>query len=316
MPSDVSLEAGYVANKGTKLDELAFYNIPTPGPTATIQARRPFPTWGTALSLDSVRHLQLQLAAGQRHAAQCERGMTILGAYTWAKSIDLSSERGKGDRGGGFDTGGGNVRDRAGYSRGLSGFDVRHRLVVSSVYELPLGRGKALMTNRRARNVSCGRRLGSLRHRAFPERLPDYGRDVRRHQRRRDHRPARFGRAAAIQHAQSELLRRRSAQPGLRHVQHTSFVDLPAGSLRFGSAGRDIVIGPGLVNWDMGVSKNTRFGQDDRFNVQFRWEIFNLFNRANFNQPNRVVNVTSPRFGTITSAGRAREMQFGLKLEF
>jgi hypothetical protein len=50
--------------------------------------------------------------------------------------------------------------------------------------------------------------------------------------------------------------------------------------------------------------------------VQFRWEVFNLFNRANFNQPSRVTNVVSPRFGTITSAGRAREMQFGLRFEF
>ena len=76
--------------------------------------------------------------------------MTLLGAYTWAKSIDLSSERGSGDRGGGFDTGGGNVRDRDGYSRGLSGFDVRHRLVMSTVYELPLGRGQTLLEGCRA----------------------------------------------------------------------------------------------------------------------------------------------------------------------
>ena len=33
------------------------------------------------------------------------------------------------------------------YARGLSGFDVRHRLVLSSVYELPFGRGKALLKN-------------------------------------------------------------------------------------------------------------------------------------------------------------------------
>jgi hypothetical protein len=97
---------------------------------------------------------------------------------------------------------------------------------------------------------------------------------------------------------------------------YTSFVDLPAGSTRFGTSGRNTVIGPGLVNWDTALSKNTRFGADERYNVQFRWEVFNLFNRANFNQPSRVTNVVSPRFGTLTSAGRAREMQFGLRLEF
>src|SRR5207302_5943090 len=106
---NISLEAGYVANKGTNLDELVFYNIPTPGPTATIQARRPFPTWGTALSIDpyvTSSYNSLQIKASRRLA----RGTSILTAYTWAKSIDLSSERGAGDRGGGFDTGGGNVR--------------------------------------------------------------------------------------------------------------------------------------------------------------------------------------------------------------
>ena len=97
---------------------------------------------------------------------------------------------------------------------------------------------------------------------------------------------------------------------------YTSFTDLPAGTLRFGSAGRNTIIGPGLFTWDMGVSKNTRFGHEGRYNVQFRWEVFNLANHANFNQPNRTVNVASPRFGTITSADRAREMQLGLKFEF
>jgi hypothetical protein len=55
------------ANKGTNLDELVFYNIPTPGPTATIQARRPFPTWGTALSMDpyvTSNYHSLQIKAG------------------------------------------------------------------------------------------------------------------------------------------------------------------------------------------------------------------------------------------------------------
>jgi hypothetical protein len=67
--------------------------------------------------------------------------MTNLIAYTYAKSIDLSSERGSGDRGGGF-SGSGDERNRAGSSRALSGFDVRNRLVVSSVFELPFGKDR------------------------------------------------------------------------------------------------------------------------------------------------------------------------------
>jgi hypothetical protein len=100
------------------------------------------------------------------------------------------------------------------------------------------------------------------------------------------------------------------------NTSSSAFVNLPTGALRFGSEGRDTLIGPGLVQADVGMGKNTRFGKDERYNLQFRWEAFNFFNRANYNQPAAVVNVTSPRFGSITSALRAREMQFGMRLEF
>jgi hypothetical protein len=89
---------------------------------------------------------------------------------------------------------------------------------------------------------------------------------------------------------------------------------LPAGTTRFGTAGRNILLGPGLANYDVGLAKNTRFRE--RYNVQFRAEFFNLFNRANFGTPQRTVNVSAPAFGSISSAFRAREMQFGLKLQF
>jgi len=96
----------------------------------------------------------------------------------------------------------------------------------------------------------------------------------------------------------------------------SAFVNLPAGSTRFGTEGRDVLIGPGLFVADVSAGKNTRFGKDERYNLQFRWEAFNSFNRANYNQPATVVNVASPAFGSITSAGRAREMQVGMRLEF
>ena len=48
--------------------------------------------------------------------------------------------------------------------------------------------------------------------------------------------------------------------------------------------------------------------------LEFRWEIFNLFNRANFDLPNRIFG--NPNFGRIFSAKNPREMQFGLRLSF
>ena len=79
LPFGLNLDASYVANKGTKLGELAFYNVPTPGPTATIQARRPFPTWGTALSLDSYVTSSYNSLQIKGHAAECERLDCCLG---------------------------------------------------------------------------------------------------------------------------------------------------------------------------------------------------------------------------------------------
>jgi len=314
LPLNVSLEAGYVANKGTKLGELAFYNVPTPGPSATLQARRPFPGWGTALSLDpyvTSNYNSLQMKATRQSA----NGLSLLGAYTWAKSIDLSSERGSGDRGGGFDTGGADVRNRAGYSRGLSGFDVRHRLAVSSVYQLPIGRGRGMLKNLSdaATRIIGGWEISgiALFQAGFPT-TPVMSADVNG-----DGIPDRPDLIGPVQYnpRNRDCYIVDSRNPACA-ASTSSFVDLPGGTLRFGSSGRNVLIGPGIVNWDMGLAKNTHFGHDSRYNLQFRWEVFNLFNRANYNQPSRTVNVASPRFGSITSASRAREMQFGLKLEF
>ena len=305
-PLNISLEAGYVANKGTNLDELVFYNIPTPGPTATIQARRPFPGWGTALSMDpyvTSNYNSLQVKGVRRG----KKGMTTLVAYTWAKSIDLSSERGNGDRGGGF-SGSGNERDRAGYSRGLSGFDVRHRLVLSSVYEFPFRSSEPALNK-----IVHGWEVSFIAtaQTGFPATAAMSG-DVNGDG--ITDRPDLVG--PVSYNTRSPLCYIVDSRNPACNTSSSAFVNLPTGSLRFGTEGRDVIIGPGLAQTDVGAGKNTRFGKDERFNLQFRWEAFNFFNRANYNQPNIVVNVASPRFGSISSAGRAREMQFGMKLEF
>ncbi|MCS6954141.1 MAG: TonB-dependent receptor [Bryobacteraceae bacterium] len=311
-PGRVSLDVGYVANKGTALGELIFYNIPTPGPTATIQARRPFPRWGTALSLDSYvtsNYHSLQVKAQKR----AMRGLSFLTAYTWSKSIDLSSERGSGDRGGGFDTGGGNPRDLRGYSRGLSGFDVRHRFVTSYVWELPFGRGRRFLSDRSpaADKILGGWEISGITQfqSGFPT-TPLMSGDVNG-----DgiaDRPDVVGPVTyRPRNPDCYIVDRRNPACG---VTTSSFVDLPAGATRFGTSGRNILIGPGLNLWDFSVTKHTALSE--RYNLQFRVEFFNLFNRANFHQPNRITNVTAPVFGSISSAQRPREMQFGLKLEF
>ncbi len=89
-----------------------------------------------------------------------------------------------------------------------------------------------------------------------------------------------------------------------------------------GPVGRDTYIGPGLATWDFSVLKDTAIRE--RLNLQFRAEIFNLLNRANFNTPNLIVftppTTTNPTglsgtAGAITSTSTtSRQIQFGLKL--
>ena len=84
----------------------------------------------------------------------------------------------------------------------------------------------------------------------------------------------------------------------------------------YGNEGRDTLIGPGLATWHFSVLKNTKI--HEQLSLEFRAEICNLFNRANFNMPNEVVftpSGVSPTAGAITrTSTTARQVQFGLKL--
>jgi len=86
----------------------------------------------------------------------------------------------------------------------------------------------------------------------------------------------------------------------------------------YGNVGRNILQGPRLIETDFSVSR--KFSISERLALQFRTEIFNLFNHTNFNTPNPVVyaaatGATSPTAGVITSTSTSsRQVQFGLKL--
>ena len=83
----------------------------------------------------------------------------------------------------------------------------------------------------------------------------------------------------------------------------------------FGNSGKNVLNSPGTNSWDMALMKNLKVSED-RYNVQFRWEMFNAFNHPNFGQPDN--NVTDPNFGQITTIGAVapRVMQGALKLSF
>jgi hypothetical protein len=91
-----------------------------------------------------------------------------------------------------------------------------------------------------------------------------------------------------------------------------AFPVVPTGSFRMGSAGRNILDGPGYMGVNWGLYR--RFVVIEGHTVQFRWEVFNVLNRANFQLPNP--NVNAANGGTITEAQAPRSMQLALKWLF
>jgi len=81
-----------------------------------------------------------------------------------------------------------------------------------------------------------------------------------------------------------------------------------------GNLGRNTFTGPSFFTVDMSLSKDFRLPITEESRVQFRAEIFNLFNRVNLYLPN--VDLNSSSFGRSTQTFDAREIQFALKLIF
>jgi hypothetical protein len=84
----------------------------------------------------------------------------------------------------------------------------------------------------------------------------------------------------------------------------------PIGQL--GNSPRRFFSGPGLNNWDIALLKDTPIKEG--MNLQFRTELFNAFNHAQFGEPDG--NVDDASFGLITTANPPRIMQLSLKLLF
>jgi hypothetical protein len=109
------------------------------------------------------------------------------------------------------------------------------------------------------------------------------------------------------------------------HYLNTSCFSVPNPIELLGNSGRNSVYGPGLIEFDMSWFKNNYIPRvSDAFNIQFRFEAFNIFNRANFADPTsanqQVFNASgnlNANAGLLTyTASSSRQLQFGLKIIF
>ncbi|HXJ40487.1 MAG TPA: hypothetical protein VNH18_14495, partial [Bryobacteraceae bacterium] len=100
-----------------------------------------------------------------------------------------------------------------------------------------------------------------------------------------------------------------------RNLWYTPAAYTIPGPFLFGTAGRNTLLGPGSFTANWAVFKEFAFGETKR--LEFRWETFNLFNRANLANPSGTVDAGPGVAGVVTNvANNMRQMQVGLHLRF
>jgi outer membrane receptor protein involved in Fe transport len=300
LPGEVLLTVAYVGTKGTHLLYYPNINLPTPGPGA-VAARRAFPAYSNinyfTPESNSIYN-GLQITAEKRFS----HGLSFLGAYTWSHAID--------DNGGGWSGSVQNPANRNG-DRASFDYDLRHRLIFSYNYELPIGRGKAILANAGAveNRILGGWQINGVTniYSGFP-----------------------FSPASAINTLNSPGSSQRAdyiagCDPVLPRSQRTpgryfnvSCFATPA-QFTFGNAGRNILNGPGTLQFDFSAFKKIPISETRYF--QLRGEFFNILNTPQFNNPNASIGSTAA--GAITSAGSPltfsrtqRQIQVALKFFF
>lgn len=299
---DIMVQAGYVGSAGHHLSLLRNINAPVPGTTGTTQERRPYngayPTLASINELNSIGNSNYHSFQSQLRVTRLKH-ITAVANYTFGKAIDNGS----------------NVRNalpansyNLSRERGPANFDISNIFTAYVTYDVP-------QFGQRFTRLSKGWQLNGLITAHTGEPLDILaGTNVSGSADSRD-------RVDVVGDPFANVVQPTSGT-AVRWFNPAAFARPANGT--FGNIGRDAIRGPGFGSFDFSVFKNTSI--TERISTQFRVEIFNLFNRANYANPGSSLG-SSTSFGLITNTrngsgapglgfGEPRNVQLALKFIF
>jgi len=324
------VEAGYVGNKTTHLTQNRMYNqndplllslgskllekVPNPFygkirsgdlsyPTVELcQVLRPFPQYLQLLiprdGYGDAHHHGFQLRVDKHYS----RGLTLSAAYTVSKTITNCFESDAG-----FEPGPQNALYNPNYSRSLDPNDVPQRVVLSYVWEVPLGKGKPRLSRGSVGQVIGNWQLSGITvfQSGVPIRIagPDNTGLLNF--------PLNSGRGNRLRDPVLPADERSTE----RWFDTGAFVAAPPFTMPTDSLMQPRLREPGRRNFDLSLIRNQPIAE--RHNVQFRAEFYNLFNTPALTLGTGTSStLNTAQFGKILSGGSPRNIQLGLRIMF
>jgi hypothetical protein len=284
--SDWVVQAGYFGSHVSGADNSTFQNVPVPGP-GPIDPRRPNPLL-SGFKMIRWDGYSIYHSGTFKVEKRLSNSLSVNANYTWSKSIDDASDVGTTFSETNIPQDVRNVRAE----KALSSFDHRHRFVFSYSYRLPFRRAGKLFQDWTITG------LGSYQSGApFTVNLPTDNANIG---------------AGPSQRPDLVGDPNRNAPHSAEQWFNTSAFRMPA-QFTFGNSARNVVLADDKTTVDFSLTKDTVIKESKR--LQFRAEVFNIFNHTNFGDvPGRIAFTST--FGRYTSADAPRQMQLALKLLF
>jgi hypothetical protein len=312
LPSKMVGSAGYVATRQVGVLGFEERNYGQVGGGAA--SRVYFGQTGRNVSLATVNRLgnsaydSLQATLDRRFSD----GVQFNVAYVWSKCIGIAGVGNSGDRA--------EIKIPAYYrlNRSLCGIHTPHRFTTSGIWELPFGRGKRMATAGPAAMLLGGWQINGVLtlQSGNPFTVTSSGSSLNA--------PESSQRADQVK---PEVKKLGGVGRGIPFYDWTAFA--PVTQARFGTAGYNTLLGPGIANLDLGLFR--QFRVTERVNIQFRAEAFNFTNTPHFSNPsgnisNLVLNSDGSFRGGVfevtgvRNTGREgideRVFRFGLRIAF